>query len=303
MSIKSKLLDQVTTLFSVTELADARRAESWLADRVAKSERGVFAEEVMVTPALCEFLLARNDNNRPVSRVAVERYARQMTAGVWELTGETLVISKSGRLLNGQHRCHAGVQAAVDFRTLVVFGIDDAAFAYMDIGRKRSSGDVFTIYGVPNATAMAAATLWLWRHEAGVGEGAARPGNEELYEYYMKHQDLQRSVNSGWRFTQYKLAPPTMCTALHYLCAQKNREMADAFFERTATGIGLEKGDPALILRNRLVANRTGSERLVDEYISAFFIKAWNAWRQRMKLSNLSWRATGHAKEDFPRIV
>lgn len=258
------------------------------------------------TPAMAEEFLRLNDKNRPVSALTVRKYANRMRAG-WKNTGETIIVSKNGRLLNGQHRLEACLDSGCAFPVHIIFGIEDDAFAFMDIGRTRTCADIFAINGVENYTVMSAAALWLWRYEkAGMGEPGSetRPTHDKLYEFYLEHEGLQDSYTPGTRFSANKVASPSLMTALHYICAQKNRAEADAFFKVLATGIGLKSSrEPTARLRKRLLDARIAGAALDDIYAAAFTVMTWNAIRKGEGAPLLRWRGEQNPTQTFPRVI
>ena len=54
-----------------------------------------------ITPAQAQVLLLNNGINRKLRKHRVAMYAHQMTNGQWQMTGEAICISATGRLLNG----------------------------------------------------------------------------------------------------------------------------------------------------------------------------------------------------------
>jgi len=48
-----------------------------------------------------------------------------MSAGRWQENGETIIVGKSGNLLDGQHRLQAVIQSGVSIMAIIVFGVDD----------------------------------------------------------------------------------------------------------------------------------------------------------------------------------
>src|SRR5687767_46533 len=100
-----------------------------------------------VTPDDARVLLERNagpdGRNRAPSPSAIDRYAREMREGRWRLSGEGLIITKTGKLRNGQHRLLACIKAGVPFETFIVFGVDDSVFPVLDRGAVRTAGHVF----------------------------------------------------------------------------------------------------------------------------------------------------------------
>src|SRR6185437_7990465 len=103
---------------------------------------------------MADVMLERNSDdtyrNRPLNNVRVRRYARGMERG-WKITGETIIFSNDGVLLNGQTRLTACIHAGVSFSTFVAFGIEREAFKYMDgDGACRTASDVFSTELIPN---------------------------------------------------------------------------------------------------------------------------------------------------------
>lgn len=74
-------------------------------------------EQVQMTPGLAKKMLASNaDNQRNLRMSKVEQYVRDMLAGHWPITGETIKVATDGALIDGQHRLTAVLHAA-KFRT------------------------------------------------------------------------------------------------------------------------------------------------------------------------------------------
>jgi|SRR6185312_8976377 len=266
------------------------------------------ASVMTITPLMADELLRRNEGedfrNRSLSASTLDKYTDEMKRG-WKLTGETIILSKSGRLLNGQHRLHACIASERSFQTFVVFGVDDDAFAFMDIGRKRTAADIFSIHGIKDANKIAAAALWVWKyHNTKMAKpyGSEAPTPDQLYDFYLNDaRALSESVTAGVRFKD--LAPPSLMIALHFLCAQKSALHADKFFLGVATGANLTAKDPALKLRNRLIEERIGGTHLADIYIAAFTVQAWAAMRQGRTMGIFRWRGEQNPTQSFPSII
>jgi len=86
-----------------------------------------------------------NHDNRKLRENVVLRYAEMMSNGDWKLSPEPIVVSKTGRLLNGQHRLHAVVKSGVICNFSVVQGADDDVFDVLDRGATRTSADALKI--------------------------------------------------------------------------------------------------------------------------------------------------------------
>jgi hypothetical protein len=108
----------------------------------------MYSSKHLVTPAFASSLLAKNDNNRNISSPRVELYARQMLNGNWALTHQGIAISKSGKLIDGQHRLAAVVKANVPVEMMVFSGLDDESIFAIDQSRPRSKFDAIKIGGL-----------------------------------------------------------------------------------------------------------------------------------------------------------
>jgi hypothetical protein len=261
------------------------------------------SERLRITPMMANEMLKWNDRNRPASEGTVKKYAELMLAGRWHYTGEAIIFSKE-RLIDGQHRLAACVASGVPFEALVVFGAPDEAFAFIDVGKARTGGDIFAINGVANSRCMAAATSWVLSYEAErhgmIGKGNIAKDHAELFEHYKRHEGLQDSFWVARMFAGLKMAPPAMMCAIHYVCASKNRPQADDFFRKFGEGIGFSgKKDPAYKLHKLLIDAAITGERPGRKTTSALVIKAWNATRRGRDVGALRYLPD----EAFPRVI
>jgi hypothetical protein len=257
-----------------------------------------------VTPELATVMLGYNTNNRPASNATASHYARQMAAGEWRETFTPVQFS-GDRLVDGQHRLLAVIESGVAIPMWVGFGVDDDAFGYLDIGRKRTAGDIFSINGVPNAKLAAAAVRWIHAYENGnskFNEGGDyyKPVRDPapLYEYYetLNYVRVQNACKAGQWFGQNRVPSPAVATACHYVCAGKNAAQADDFFRKVATAIGFKsKSEPEYKLRDRLVS-RVSVPMPAQSF--AFIIQTWNATRQNKRIVKLV-----HEGGKLPRAV
>lgn len=109
----------------------------------------------------------RNLNATPAEAPRPTRNLLKMSAGVWKLNGEPIIISQAGELLTGRLRLHACIQADRPFPSLVVHNIQDKHFETIDAVRRRTLGDVLTIRREADGRALAAALNVLWRYANG----------------------------------------------------------------------------------------------------------------------------------------
>jgi hypothetical protein len=253
-------------------------------------QEGMDLHQLTITPSLASEMLEYNDRNRPVSQSRVARYADEMRVGHWHYTRVPIIFSNE-RLIDGQHRLLACLDAGVAFVADVAFGADDAAFYYIDVGGTRTAGDIFAINGVPNFSMAAAATRFLMAYDAerhtGTQNalGSDRPNLQEVYEAYLGYERLQDSIKLGQSFAQDRLPAPSVAAAVHYLCAQKARGQANEYFGKIASGIGFtSRRDPAYKVREYLIRP---DETIVRRDVAAALIQGWNAVRTRKPLGKI----------------
>ena len=109
-----------------------------------------------IGPDEAKAYLALNRENRKVNLKKVEILANEMNAGKWKSsTGETIKISKSGRLLDGQHRLLAVIKAMVTIYLDFAEGLSESIMPVIDSGLKRSIANVFEFKGLKQSRSMA----------------------------------------------------------------------------------------------------------------------------------------------------
>lgn len=287
----------------VRSVSDSRKKLRWLIHNPPAD----LSKLMVIDADMAEAMLERNKDeewkNRPHSEKGLLRYARAMKSGSWKLTGEPIIFSKSGNLLNGQHRLMACINAGSSFPSVVIFGIDDDAFKFMDIGIARTAGHIFAIEEIPNYNAMSAAArlLFAYKNVKNWSGGNVDIENDELLSFYYQHQDLQKSFGFGRSMHRELRIGGRWSIFSHYICANKNRQLADEYFERLASGAGLSAKSVTFSVRKRLLTSALStSEKLSDVHCAAFIIKGWNAVREDRSLGVLKWRTEQAPNEAFP---
>ncbi len=293
-----------SSLIEATERASADDAVPAEASIGANEDQGSLSIEIrVVTPEFAADLLKRNDGNRLVADGVVAKYKRDMIARKWLLNGQTIKIGKTGRLLDGQHRCHAGVQSGIEFPAIIVRNVDEDVFDTFDLGGRRSFSDVLAQRKEKNTAALAAALRWIWLHDGKkIFDRATAPTNAELDEMLNLHRSIRESVKLANRLRI--VIAPGMGVALHHLFSIKDAETAEEFIERLCDGQNLNKDMPVWHLRDRLLADRASRKvQISDGERWVLSIKTWNAVRLGKKITTLSWRGKGPSRESIPEIA
>lgn len=259
-----------------------------------------------ITPGIAKRYLASWDGNRSLSQLIVERYARSMRNGEWQLNGESIKFTKDGRMIDGQHRLHGIIQSNTTQKMLVTRGVPYEAFATIDSGKNRSIGDVASIAGVTNANSVSSAARVMMQleliHEVS-DEHSLRPTRAELLDYTLKNNDqLQTSYKAIIRSRVSILLGVAGPIALHAILSKAGLgERADQFFLELGTGL-FDRDDvthyPPYQFRQKLIQLRSGRARFQLPVFVAMTIKAWNAFISGKRLQLLRFSPG----ETFPKI-
>jgi len=97
---------------------------------------------VNVTPAMAKTMLESNTNNRNKRGWWVSGLANMMKRGEWITTHQGVAFDESGKLIDGQHRLEAIVEAEMTIPMLVVTGVSNEAYKVLDNGIKRTLSDL-----------------------------------------------------------------------------------------------------------------------------------------------------------------
>jgi len=132
--------------------------------------------------------------NRDVSQRIVDRYSKAMDEGKWALNGESVVIGKDGRLVDGQHRLWAVIQSGRTVDFLVVRGVDPDAFETCDQGMNRTPTHALQAAGVPGAAPVAAILRFRDYYKRNAGK---LPSITSLASGRIDHGDIIRTASGN----------------------------------------------------------------------------------------------------------
>ncbi len=238
---------------SFVQVAEHRREESGVHVRPelelpapdAKHPAEVHFKLVLVTPELAAQWLERNRINCTPSPAVVARYAWDMSHERWDLTEEPIAFDSDGYLVQGQHRLMAVVKSGVS----VSFYLAENApgiWATRDRGYSRRAGHFLR---------------WSEGEHADDPRLGAALNCLALLVTYSTHtvfhaflQELLLAHEQGFRWALGALPArvfPAVAAALAYaypVCPHQ----VEAFAEDFVSGVGLERGSPALALRQTI---------------------------------------------------
>ncbi len=259
---------------------------------------------MMVTPEMALSLLDHNKVNRPLSDLHVRRIARQITASRWKFNGDTIKISDTGNVLDGQHRLWAIAESGIAVETIVIYGVPEDAFSTIDTTRKmRTGGDVVALSGqLRYRAAISTALTWLLRWQRGILEDYRAPQNRienyDIEDAWAAHPEMVRAVEQATKIRG--VVTPSLMGFIYYITASKNSDLADRMMNTLENPAAVAASDPFFTLRTYLMGVRGTRKDAVS--VIAICFKAINAAHQGKRPSVLRWKSQGKSAEAFPKL-
>ena len=254
--------------------------------------RGIFGKEqqrlivvedaaIEITPEMAQKLIDSREKKRALVGVNVERLARAIRENKFRLNGEAIIVSDSGVLLDGSHRCTAVIKTKESIRAVVCVVPHDEAekdFETIDSGAMRKASSFLSIDGVkyPNQIA-AAVRAWMKFKKSGTYQSQYDPSAQEILAAYRDRADVWLEIQEGL----YQRAAPSAAIGIIWgeAADPETRNHIRSFFARVRLGANLAEYSPELLLRERL-SEQNGAKRMTAISRIGVTIKAWNAYAQ-----------------------
>lgn len=261
---------------------------------------------IFISPQLARDMLTfssrgtvnKKNKNRRLSKPKVKKYAEAMKNREWCLTGEPIIISHEGEILNGHHRLEAACEARVGFIAPITYGVtDDLSFAHIDVGNIRSRSQVLEMAGVKVSASVLSRVAMLAKAFDMTKNPFAFRGTQgtsfqpaEILAYVEDHNELALSVHFiSEIFKKHRLesqASETIYAFAHYLikkqlsaCEYENLPLCpETYLTRIISSLGLSSEDDIEYqVRNYLqsIVHESTSYSLLCK-LSAIF-KGWNS--------------------------
>ena len=263
-------------------------------------------ELVKINKEVAEKMLSINLNNRKAKDKVIAKYASEMLKGNWkDDTGELIKISKTNKLLDGQHRLKAIVKADCELWMYVAYDLNDDVFSVLDSGVIRSSRDVFHVAGA-QYSALIPPVIQFSEILFNGGESNKRASlltNVELLHKFQENQDYYLEIASKTMvyYLQFaKILNPTTIGAFMIYFNSKSSADCELFFNELCTGRDVTN-NVIYLLRNKLIEDRTGTSKMDLRYRNALIIKAWNFYRLRQEVKVLKY--SKELEKSFPLAI
>lgn len=270
-------------------------------------------EETTLGVEEAKALLENNTGNRRISQTTINQYCKNMLAGRWKATGDTIKVAPSGRLLDGQQRLMAFVKAAEErpnFRMKFAIALDvpEDSFDVMDQGRKRTGAQILDMMGIKNAANVNSASkiylmYKLYNNQIQWGNDNI-PTQAEVTEWVESNMELAKNTTfEGYSKLMQKKMPVRVSTLMALkMIIDVHSDHADKFQDFAsgiAFGASLDEGDPRLVLRERSIERIKATQWGYNGNQSELgtLLKAWNAFIEGKKVTS---RSISFAKTELP---
>lgn len=256
-----------------------------------------------ITPEMAAvWLVEYNTHNRSIRRRVVAAYAEDMRSGNWRETGDSIKRAADGTILDGQHRLAAIAESGVTVPMLVVGNLESVVQDVVDGGARRKFGDVLQLRGEKNYVTLAAVVrrVWYWKTGLRTNTGNYSPSTSQLLLLLEEHPELRDSVEAIRLITSSSQIPGSILGLCHWLFSRLDAEDAAGFFTRLGDGVNLAADSPIYVLRKTMADHHTTKSRLTNPVVTAYVIKAWNAYRDGRTISVLRYRVGGANPEAYP---
>lgn len=241
-----------------------------------------------ISPKKAKEMLAINCTNRPINEAHVNFLAKEIEAGNWKVNGESIKVGKD-KLIDGQHRLSAIIQANKSMRTVVMTGVDDDVFDTVDTGRNRTGSDILSLSNEKYANNLAALIKGIHRYYVvGWGDKSKMSNTvlERLLELYPKSRD---AVAVPYRASG--LFSPKIIHLCYFVFDRINHEEADDFISKLCSGVNLPARSPIHALRNKIISARLSGSRFPFNAVMVMTMKTWNLCREGKSTTRLSYKA------------
>lgn len=242
-----------------------------------------------------------NRKNRPAKPGKIGGYKKDMAAGEWALTGDTIKFSDANLLRDGQNRLSACYQSRSTFSTHVVFGIPDDFFDRMDRGKNRDGSDLLAIAGYKNTAWLSGAVRWT--HLIQNGRVKQRDTLEPRQTLRLLEDSYPRLVDwiqPARRIYENAAQPPGLVMAMLYAFAEKDADASANFAAAWAAAQWGGRFKPIGTMQSALASFKEAGGRVHDVMRAAYIVIAWNLYisKRRGRRTDFAWSLA----DDFPII-
>ncbi|WP_431282799.1 sensor histidine kinase [Humitalea sp. 24SJ18S-53] len=240
---------------------------------------GCTATFEVIDQATAARYLAMKIAKRELIKTHVAAMARDIMAGRWMRNAQPICFSKSGRLINGQHRLLAVIASHGAIDVPVVRGLPEAAYATYDTHARRAPPveDDTGAFG-DQALAVAMANL-LWRRERRTPSMRGKKATAaEIRQILVEFPRLLSLRGFARRMLAFGRASVMGYGA--FVIERDEPQLASVFLKGLETGADLPEGHPILALREQLQRLRREHAPQDDQLVA--LLAGWARFKARL---------------------
>jgi len=291
---EAQATDIPAVLFTASESNATRKARETWQKILHRSKSEIGADIFTITPELAELMLRSNPDNRVLKPIKIGEISQDIREGRFILNGETIIISKCGRLNDGQNRLTAVVETGRPIKTFVAFGVPRDARLTVDTGTVRTTGDFLGMQGLTHANGRAhiAALLWQFSKSGAIAQtdmhAMSRPSKAQLLEFAKPFQsEIEMAIQAVPSTGAGKLASHSfLAFAAMIIAREAGMEDVSAFMTSLIKGENLSSSSAIYLTRERLLdEKRRGKMRKQDTL--EVILRGWNAYRTKKRITKI----------------
>lgn len=267
-----------------------------------------------ITQEIAEAMLLRNPvgaNRRP-TLPTIKYYAKQMVNNEWKKTGQPILFSNNGVLLDAGHRLWACYLSGASFPTYLIGDVppDTNLFAYIDNAKARSPSDALATAGLNGLAKQISSIVNVAMHyehhcyQASTKKTLEKITPIEVIRYVTEHENLR--LGARLMAGEYKSAASVLLykdiaafAAYQILDLYGEEELETFMTELGDIGAEPQEGSPIAALQKVMAEDENSKEPMKKHQVLGHVIKAFNAWYQEEPVKKISLKVN----ETFPHFV
>ena len=240
-----------------------------------------------ITAPIAERLLASEPTRqRHPTPARIDMYRRDILNERWSINGETIKLSDTDKLIDGQNRMMAVIRADLAKKgafidTWVIVGLDEhAAMMSIDTGKSRTLNDVLRLLDVKYLANVSSSLRIITAYETHNSLSRPNTSVRECIETF-NHYDavVMESCRRVWN--HFKLYSRGSASFIHITgTLNHQQEQAEQFLGSLQSGVNLNRNSPILTLREMLSnwqkARNYGGRSVSWNDCLPYYIKAYN---------------------------
>lgn len=267
------------------------------------------------SPDMAMDLLTFNDpgKNRYVDESRVLQYKTEANRNTFKFNGDTICISDTFKLIDGQHRLWAIVESGKTIKIIIVTGLDEEAMVFKDLGKNRTAVDVVKINGLAKGGSGLAYVIKAYLLFKENSRMSVSIGNREVPNHKVnKFCEKKDKINDVLRFMEFGIMANkkvknffsvSQWALIYYILyslpfsnPDKDRKKVTEFMTKFVEGNDLGRLDPIKLLRDCFFTqfkdfargkkrNKMSGGQLA--FKTKFVFEAWNNFYNGQKGSEL----------------